>query len=141
MHKFRGRVFEGDLDEEIVHVTVVSDTTQLVVPDGLVVSPSILRFDTGRGTASALITIENQDVRNRIGWQVEPSEAWLKPMYYDGVTPEESLVFLDDALLEPSIYAATLIITSPDLPGQSVTVPVQAFVGSAPIHLSLIMRD
>ena len=129
----------GGVATAVVHVNVVSDPSGLEVPDLLTVSPPNLILDKTRGVLAAELAIENGNVRHQVFWQAASSEPWLHVATDVGLTPQLLVVSMD-AMLASGSYAGELVITSPDLPGQVVTVAVQALGGPAPVSLPLIMR-
>ena len=132
---------QGGTAQDQVQVTVVGDVTQLPAePDRLLAGPSLLTFSPTEGLTMAQLAIDNQNPRSSIAWGAEASETWIQLGASSGVTPQQISASLDDTGLGPGLHAGNVTVTSPDTPGESVTVRVEALIRGCSLHLPVVLK-
>ena len=82
----------GGVASASIVLNVLADPDELVAEDGLVVSPRAVRLYPERGQTVAVLTIENQNTAQAIGWAAAWNAAWLTLNPDDGTTPDEITV-------------------------------------------------
>jgi hypothetical protein len=132
---------EGGVVMDTVEVTVVADLSQLPPPpDGLLVGPSLIIFDPSVGAVTDSIAVDNQNLLNPIAWTATTSEEWVQLSTTSGTTPDTITATFDDTGLPEGFYTATITITSPDVPGDSVTITVEVIISSDHLYLPIILK-
>ena len=132
----------GGVASRSVHVTVVSSPRQLPPPtDDLVVGPSSILLDPGQGINSVTLYIENANASYVIGWNAVVSESWVRLSATTGSTPAQVMVTSNRADLSDGTYTAVINLTSPALPGATVSIPVQLILTRRSTYLPLILRN
>jgi len=131
----------GGVADATIVLTVLDDPTKLVAQDSLVASPSVVRFRPDLGQAFATLTIENQNPDHAIAWQAAWSAPWLSVSPASGATPADVTVHCS---LDPNgpqgVYSDEIVLTSPDVPGQTLRVRVEAEIGEKTVRLPILMR-
>jgi hypothetical protein len=84
--------------------------------------------------------VDNPHQARVIGWHAVADEPWVHLGADAGTTPAEVSVTFAGAGLPPGRHIATIVLSSPALPGQTVTVHMQAVIPGVPLYLPLIMR-
>ena len=129
----------GGVASDSTRITVVTDPTQAPpLPAALVVDPPALALRPATGITQAAFYITNQAGARPIAWEAQPDQAWLRISPDRGTTPAEVTVSLA-AGLPPGLHAASIRLTSADLPGQSATVAVTAEGAPLSLYLPLII--
>ncbi|MCZ6794243.1 MAG: hypothetical protein O7J95_11590, partial [Planctomycetota bacterium] len=114
-----------------VSVTVVATPQDLdQEPDGLVVRPDRIVFDPDRGETAERLEIGNRRPGRRIAWRATSSVPWISLDPSTGLAPATVLVRLEEGGLAPGSNTGSVRFTSRDVPGQTVTVPVEVEVRS-----------
>ena len=133
---------QGGVATDTRQVTVVADLALLPpVADKLLAAPELISLASAGGPTSAELSIENENAGHPVSWSAAPSQPWVGLSSTSGMTPQQITVSLVEAGLDPGHYEATILLTSADLPGQSVTVYVEAEIPSSrPVHLPLVLR-
>jgi hypothetical protein len=134
----------GGVATDTVRVTVVSHPDALPpVPDALSVGPSGIIFDPASGDTSARLSIDNQNARGSIAWHGEVSQSWVQLSAVSGTTPSDVTVTFNDTGLYPGLHTATITLSSPDVPGNTVVVPVHVTIDDErqTVHLPVILRE
>ena len=118
---------DGGTGEDSVEVLVVADPSQLPTPaDALQVGPPVLLF---RGVlAQSAVAVDNANLEKPIAWSGVSSEPWVALEMTGGTTPAHVRVSYDPGDMAPGTYRASLTFTTPDVPGQSVVIGVEAVV-------------
>lgn len=137
---FRADDGEGGVATASVQVTV-SDPSQLPpMADTLLVGPETIFLDPASGRPAATLSIDNQKLANPIVWNAVASEPWLGLSATSGTTPQDITVFLRDTGLAEGVYNATITLTSPVVPDQSVVIRVEATVARARLYLPIVLK-
>lgn len=132
---------EGGVITDTVEVTVVADLSQLPPPpDGLLAGPSLIIFDPSVGAITDSIAIDNQNFLNPIAWTATTSEEWVQLSATSGTTPDSITATFNNTGLSEGFYMATITITSPNVPGESVTINVEVTISSSHIYLPIILK-
>jgi len=132
---------DGGVVTDTVLVTVVAELTDLPpMPDRLVAGPSLITFDVGAGGTTAQVSIENENSSNPIAWSAVTSEPWVQLSATSGTTSTEITASFFDTGLDPGTHSATITVTSSDLPGETVTIIVEAVISGYELNLPLILR-
>jgi len=128
----RGRDSGGAMAADSVRVTVVQKPEDLPPPpaDGIQVRPDHVGFDTARGERSAVLVLWNLNPKRSISWSATTDAAWLRLREHTGTTPANVAVSLEDTGLALGVYKAAIVLESPDAPGKTVDVAVEAVVAS-----------
>jgi len=130
----------GGIVTDRVQVTVVADLSQLPPPPNeLLAGPSLIIYRPSVGAVTASIAIDNQNLLNPIAWTATTSEDWVQLSATSGTTPDTITATLNDTGLPEGFYTATIIITSPDVPGDRVTIDVEATITNR-IYLPIILK-
>jgi hypothetical protein len=131
----------GGVASDSIVLTILSDPSELVAEDGLMASPSVIRFYPGQGQTVVTLTIENQNADHAIGWAAAWNAAWLTLNPNHGTTPGEITL---QCSLDPNgpqgAYTDEIAFTSPDAPGQTLRVRVEAVIGDKTVRLPILMR-
>jgi hypothetical protein len=131
----------GGVATDTVTVTVVADFSLLPPPpDLLAVEPGKVLFSPNGGVASMPIAVENQNAANPISWQASADRPWIQLGAAQGTTPAILTVGADPTGLAAGNHTGTITFTSPNLPGQSVSVPVSAYIPRSTVFLPLVSR-
>jgi hypothetical protein len=89
---------------------------------------------------SAQLAIDNQNPRSSIAWATEANEPWIQLGATTGATPEQITVILDDTGLAPGLHEGNITVSSPDTPGESVTVRIEALIRGHPVRLPVVVK-
>jgi hypothetical protein len=130
---------KGGVASDKVQVTVVHDMSEAPPPDALRVGPLDIAFEPKLGQTEATLFIDNPNQASVIAWQATPSELWVQLGAHSGMTPDEVAVTFQNTGLAPGVHYATITLTSPDLPPQTVLVHVQVTVAGR-LYLPLVIR-
>lgn len=136
---FRADDGQGGVATDSIQVTVVADPSEIIIPNGLSVTPAKILFDPAKGMTSVRLAIDNQNLLNPIDWQVPTMPAWVELSAINGQTSDEITVHFNDSGLPPGEYTGLISFTSAAAPGERVTVQVQARV-SQRHYLPLLLR-
>ncbi len=117
----------------------MADPSEIIIPNGLSVTPAKILFDPAKGMTSVRLAIDNQNLLNPIDWQVPTMPAWVELSAINGQTSDEITVHFNDSGLPPGEYTGLISFTSAAAPGERVTVQVQARV-SQRHYLPLLLR-
>jgi hypothetical protein len=141
-HTITARVNDGQggTASDSVRVKVVQDASELSTPDGLLVGPTTLLFNTATGETSALVSLDNQNNGAPIAWNAQADVPWLKLSAPAGVTPDDVTLSAITSGLAEGDHAATVTFTSPAAPNQQATIQVQLHVAQRRPYLPLILR-
>jgi hypothetical protein len=132
---------EGGVASDTVQVTVVATVEDLPpLPDKLMVGPEAIVLEPSVGLASALISVENQNGQQVIGWNVSTDVPWLTLSAVSGNTPGALTIHFHNIDLPEGRHNAAITFSSPAVPGEQVTVQVQVFLSPAHLYLPIIMR-
>ncbi|MCB9433229.1 MAG: BACON domain-containing protein [Ardenticatenaceae bacterium] len=123
---FRADDGNGGVAEDSVQLTIVGEDTSL--PDKLLVGPQTLLFEPANGLTSKTFSVANQSGEHAIRWTAATNETWLQLDTISGMTPATVIVTLVDTSLTNGIHSANIILTSPDVPNQSVTVRASVMI-------------
>jgi hypothetical protein len=131
---------DGNTATDSVQVVVLSDPRLLPPPpDRLTAGPSPLLFVAAGQTVTQTLSIDNQRGDHSISWNAAAGAAWLGLSSTSGVTPAQIEVSVDGRqLLRRGHYTSSVTLTSPDVPDQTLIVPVQVAVAGNPAWLPLI---
>lgn len=133
---------QGAVVSDSVAVTVVAEGNQLPLPpDGLLVGPSVINFYPRVGLVEEGLFIDNSNPVRSLRWSAASDAPWIRLNTASGTTPSDALIAtLQISGLPFGLSRGEIIITSPDLPGQSAVVPVQADLPGYVLYLPLIRR-
>ena len=119
----------GGVAQDSIVLNVLADPAELEAEDGLMISPATLYFYPDRGQTMAALTIENQNAARAIGWSATWNVSWLSLDTNHGTTPDEITVQCAlDAGAPQGVYTGEIAFTSPDMPGQTWRVLVEAVI-------------
>lgn len=133
---------QGGVASDSVSITVVADGTQLPFPsDGLLVGPSKIIFFPREGLIEGRLSIDSQNLLRSLRWNAAVSHPWITLSTASGTTPMDDLgVTFQDTGLPFGLSKAQIIVTSPDLPGQSVAIEVLVDRPGYYLYLPLVQR-
>lgn len=132
----------GGVVSDTVEVTVVGEVIEVPrPPDGLLVGPTQITFAPATGVISAHVSIDNHNFCQAIAWGAVASEAWVQLSARAGTTPDGITATFDDTGLPVGTHTATIILTSPDVPGDSVTIDVKAVIVPYRVYLPMVVRS
>ncbi|HEY1013298.1 MAG TPA: hypothetical protein VGE07_11375 [Herpetosiphonaceae bacterium] len=108
-----------------LRVTIVPALADLPpVPDQLYATPSHITL--GVNARSAPVTINNLNPDRALDWRASADQPWIRLSAASGRTGDSIQVAYDPDLLGDGIHEATISLTSPELPGVIVSIPVTA---------------
>jgi hypothetical protein len=132
---------QGGVATDSVTVTVVATPLDLPsLPDGLDVGPDLVLLAPYLGVSSSPLFVENQNEASEITWSVTADQPWLLVSEAAGNTPAELTLSVDTANLAPGVYSGNLTFTSPEVPGQSISVVVSFTLPQFEIVLPVVVR-
>jgi hypothetical protein len=131
----------GGVATASVQVTVVAQLEQLPPPtDALVAEPTALSLSNAPGRATWPLRLINPNTGHTIRWNAVASQPWVHLSAASGDTPGEITIGYAPQGLTLGSYVASVILTSPDLPGQTLVVPVELALTTQQLRLPLIAR-
>jgi hypothetical protein len=133
---------EGGLATAQTLVRIVGELEELPpVPNDLLVSPGFVYFANTETVTQTIISLSNLNPNNSIQWQATANQPWVQLSAASGDTDGELIVSLaPEAALPDGTHEATLTLTSPQLPGQPIKLPVIAEVLLESVYLPLVVR-
>jgi hypothetical protein len=137
---FRADDGVGGVATATVHVTVVADPTGLPVANGLQVSPGSIRFEPQGGVVAATLDVTNQNDAVAITWNATADQDWIQLGAVTGTTAAQLHVTYHDTGLDSGELTGLIALTSPQVPGQTVYVNVEAVFPSGGLWLPLVLR-
>ncbi len=139
---FRADDGAGGVAYDSIQVKVVGDRAQAPpIEDTLLAGPMFITFDPASGKINARVSIENQNVINPITWNVTANEPWIQFDTASGTTPDNFIATFNDIGLSEGTHFATITLTSPDIPTQSVTIGVKVTLKNNDIYLPIILKN
>jgi probable HAF family extracellular repeat protein len=130
-----------DIITDTVQVTVVSDPTQLpYAENALLAAPEPLIFYSAGNVVTQTLSIANQNIFHTLAWDAVDEQTWLSLSVITGTTPGDLVVSFDPTDLPEGEYQGTITLTSPELPGFSLVIPVQVYLTPYQIYLPAILR-
>jgi hypothetical protein len=109
-----------------------------ILPNELLADVTPIIIDPENGINSVTRVVFNDNPANTITWNAESSETWLELTPTSGTTPCEFTVTFKNPGLSLGTYTATVTITSPDLPNQSLIIPIEVKVPAYKLYLPLV---
>jgi len=119
----------GGTANDTVSITIIEDPADLPIADMLYVSPVSILLQPDMGSSTATLDIHNQNEANAIGWHAEADHPWIDLSDSDGDTPQQITVSYVESGLADGSHTTTITLTSLDVPGQTLYVPVEVIIG------------
>jgi len=142
VHTITFRADDGtDIVTDTVQVTVISDPTQLPYAENtLLAAPDPLILYSAGSPVTQTLSIANQNIFHALAWDAVADQPWLDLSAVTGTTPDAIVVTFDPADLEEGEYQGTITLTSPELPGFSLVIPVQVYLEANKVYLPIMTR-
>jgi hypothetical protein len=123
-------------------VQIVAELTDLPpIPNALLASPNFVYFANTETVTQTVITLNNLNPDNSIQWQATADQPWVQLSATSGQTNGDLIISIaPSAMLPDGTHQATLTLTSPQLPGQQIELPVTAEMLFEQVYLPLVVR-
>lgn len=133
---------DGGVATASAQVEIVAELEDLPpTPDGLAASPDFVYFANTETTTQTVVYLSNQKPGSIIQWGATVDQPWVKLSAASGDTPAELVVTISaDAVLPDGTHTATLTLTSPQLSGAKLELPVTAEVLLETDYLPIVTR-
>lgn len=132
----------GGLASAQTLVQIVAELTDLPpIPNALLASPNFVYFANTETVTQTVITLNNLNPDNSIQWQATADQPWVQLSATSGQTNGDLIISIaPSAMLPDGTHQATLTLTSPQLPGQQIELPVTAEMLFEQVYLPLVVR-
>ena len=133
---------QGAVVTDTVSVHVVGSLSSLPpVPDALVVGPSSIFLNLADGITRAKISVDNQNLANSLTWNAAADQPWIHLSHVSGTTEADQLTITFYPVgLSAGIYTGLITFTSPQVPGQEITVQVEATTAGINVLLPFVVE-
>jgi hypothetical protein len=122
----------GGVATATAEITIVDQPAALPpAPDGLVAGLSLIHLMPAGQQTGELLLIDNRNGEHAIQWTAEASEPWVQLSSTSGLTPQVITVSFADTGLPPGSHHALIALNSPDVAGQTKSVPVWVVIPGA----------